>query len=114
MRTGTTVPSNVPSPPRQDTVSKGCTIFRSGGETHEDSLIPEDQHPVMVDFSARLEVLGHLIAIDIGLDQGLQTIRFRIIEELRCSPLLLYHCSRCRGENYSKTRMPWPLRRSEQ
>jgi len=113
VRTGTRVPSTVPSPPRQDTVSKGRTIFRSGRERQKDSLIPEDQHPVIVDFSTRLEVLGHLIAIDIGLDQGLQTIRFRIIKELRCSPLFLYHCSRGRGENYSKTRMPWPLRRSE-
>lgn len=106
VRTGTRVPSNVPGPPRQDTVSKGRTIFRSGGGRHEDSLIPEDQHPVIVDFSARLEVLGHLVAIDIGLDQGLQTIRFRIIKELRCSPLFLYHWSRGWG-------MPWLLRRIE-
>jgi hypothetical protein len=110
VRTGTQVPSNVPSPPRQDTVSKGCTIFRIGGERHEDSLIPEDQHPIIVDFSTRLDMLGHLIAIDIGLDQGLQTIRFGIIKELRCSPLFLYHWSRGRGENCSRTRMPWPLR----
>ena len=54
-------------------------------------LIPEDQHPIVVDFSTRLEVLRHLIAIDIGLGQGLQTIRFRIIKELRYSPLFLYH-----------------------
>ena len=106
MRTGTRVPSNVPSPPRQDTVSKGRTIFRSGGGRHEDSLIPEDQHPVIVDFSARLEVLGHLVAIDIDLDQGLQTIRFRIIKELRCSPLFLYYWSRGWG-------MPWLPRRIE-
>jgi len=113
VRAGTRVPSVVPSPPRQDTVSKDYTIFRSGGERHKDLLIPKDQHPVIVDFSTRLEVLGHLIAINIGLDQGLQTIRFRIIKELRCSPLFLYHWSRGRGENYSKTRMPWPLRRIE-
>lgn len=71
MRAGARVSSVVPGPPRQDTVSKGCTIFRSCGERHEDSLIPEDQYPVIVDFSSRLEVLGHLIAVDIGLDQGL-------------------------------------------
>ena len=52
------------------------------------------RHPIIVDFSTRLEVLGHLIAIDIGLDQGLQTIRFRILKELRCSPLFLYYWSR--------------------
>lgn len=71
----------------------GCIIFRRDGERHEDSLIPEGQHPIRVDFSTRLEVLGHLIAIDIGLGQGLQTIRFRIIKELRYSPLFLYHWS---------------------
>ena len=48
---------------------------------------------MIMDFSTRLEVLGHLIAY-IDLDQGLQTIRFRIIKELRCSPLFLCHWSR--------------------
>jgi len=36
-------------------------------------------------------MLEHLIAIDIDLDQELQIIRFRIIKELRCSSLFLYH-----------------------
>ena len=49
----------------------GCTMFRSGGERHQDSLIPEDQHAVIVDLSSSFEVLGHLIAINVGLDQGL-------------------------------------------
>jgi len=31
-----------------------------GRERHEDSLIPEDQHPIIVDFSTRLDVLGNL------------------------------------------------------
>ena len=55
----------------QEPVSMGCTTFRSGGERHEDSLIPEDQHAVIVDFSSRFEVLGHLVAVNVGLDQGL-------------------------------------------
>ena len=71
----------------------GCTMFRTGGERHQDSLIPEDQHAVIVDFSSSFEVLGHRIAINIGLDQGLQTICFRIIKELGRSPLSLRHWS---------------------
>lgn len=91
VRTGTRILFNVSSPPRQDTVSMDCTIFRSDEERHEDSLIPEGQHPIIVDFSTKLEMLEHLIAIDIGLHQGLQTICFRIIKELRCGLLCLYH-----------------------
>ena len=71
MRAGTRVSCTIPRTAGQEPVSIGCTIFRSGGERHQDSLVPEDQHPVIVDFSARFEVLGHLIAINIGLDQGL-------------------------------------------
>ena len=62
------VSCTIPRTARQEPVSIGCTIFRSGGERYQDSLIPEDQYPIIVDFSARFEVLGHLIAINISLD----------------------------------------------
>jgi len=71
VRVSNRISSVVPSPPRSDAVSKGYAIFRSGGGDYGDSLIPKDQHPVIVAFSSRLEVLRHLVAINISLEQGL-------------------------------------------
>ena len=69
MRAGTRVSCTIPKTPRQEVVSMSCTILRSGGERHQDSLIPEDQNIVIVDFSSRFEVPGHLIAIA-GRNEG--------------------------------------------
>ena len=35
-------------------------MFRSGEEKYKDSLIPKDQHPVLINFGIKFEVLGDL------------------------------------------------------
>lgn len=67
VRVGTRVSSIVPVLPRRDTVGKDFAMFCSGMERRADSLIPKDQHPVIM----RLEVFGNLVTIQIGLHQGL-------------------------------------------
>ena len=48
----------------------GHTMSCSGGKRHQDSLIPEEQHPI-IDFNSKFKVLTHVIVINAGLDQQL-------------------------------------------
>ena len=71
VRCGSRVPPLVPISPRQNTINKDSTMFCGHKERHKDSIIPKDQYTGRIRFSTRLEVLGDLITIQVGLRQGL-------------------------------------------
>ena len=65
--------------------------FRGHGGSDEDSLVPKNQHAGVIRFRAGFKAFRDLLVIQNGLHQRFQTMRFRIVEELRSGPLLFRH-----------------------